>query len=96
MYIPGSTVTTIPGSLVRDLDLLSNQAVEIIERDPGGPAAASGLAEGDLIIAVNDRIVTSVDDIHRLLGRYDSERQLTLTVVRNRRRLEITINPGFA
>ena len=42
--------------MVLELDLLSNQAVEIIQRDPHGPAAASGLTEGDLIIAVNDRI----------------------------------------
>ena len=88
-----ATVTTVPRSMVCDLDLLSNQAVEIIQCDPSGPAAASGLAEGDLIIAVNDRIVSSVDDIHRLLGRYSAERQLVLTVARNSRRLEIMISP---
>jgi S1-C subfamily serine protease len=91
-----ATVTTIPRALVRELDLLGNQAVEIIQRDPHGPAAASDLREGDMIVAVNDRIVNSVDDIHRLLGRYESERQLTLTVIRHSRRFEVTIKPRFA
>lgn len=88
-----ATIATVPRSVVRDLDLLSNQAVEIMQCDPNGPAAASRLAEGDLIIAVNDRIVNSVDDIHRLLGRFGSERQLTLTVVRHGQRMEIPISP---
>ncbi len=91
-----ATIVTIPRSVVRELDLLSHQAVEIIQRDPNGPAAASGLAEGDLIIAVNDRIVTSVDDIHRLLSRYAAERELTLTVVRDGHQREIMISPRFA
>lgn len=82
--IVGTTVQ-IPRYLVRELDLLTDQAVEVIEVQPQGPAGRSGVRGGDLIVALNDRIVSSVDELHRLLSRIPAEAQLELTVVRGNR-----------
>jgi S1-C subfamily serine protease len=46
---------------------------------------------GDLIIAVHGRVVTSVDDVHRLLTQFPPDHPLTLSVIRNGGRMELEI-----
>jgi S1-C subfamily serine protease len=89
----GVTAATrqLPRSLVREMDLLADQAVEVIEVSRGSAAERSGVLPGDLIVAINDRIVSSVDDLHRLLTVAGSEVELELTVVRDERGLTITL-----
>src|SRR5580692_7861966 len=62
------TVTRLARRLVRELDLFSDTAVEVMEVVPQGPAAAAGIRPHDVIVAANDRIIGSVDDLHRLLS----------------------------
>ena len=83
-----ATVSPIPRYLVRELDLLSDRAVEVVGTEPSGPAAAAGIIPGDLIVAVNDRLVTSVDDVHRLISDFKNQPLLRLTIVRGKRKLE--------
>jgi S1-C subfamily serine protease len=59
----------------------------------GGPASTGGILPGDLIVAVNDRIVSSVDDLHRLLCDFPHEPPLTLTLVRRTRKLDVEVQP---
>src|SRR5581483_7881256 len=54
-------------------------AVEVLSVEPGAPAAQAGLAEGDLIVAVDGRPVTTVDDLHRALGGSAIGRPMTVT-----------------
>jgi S1-C subfamily serine protease len=46
---------------------------------------------GDLIVAVNDRLMTSIDDLHRLLSRSLADPVVALTVLRGDRKLEIEV-----
>src|SRR5262245_12411172 len=66
----GVTVTTapIPKRLVRELDLLTDEAIEIVEVLPRGPAAEAGLETGDWIVAAGGRITAGADDLHRVLA----------------------------
>ena len=82
----GVTARTIPlsRSLVRDLDLLAGEAVEVVDVEKAGPAGRAGIVSGDLIVALQGRIITSVDDIHRLLVTWPAEKPITTTIVRNR------------
>ena len=86
-----ATVVPVPRSLVRDLDLLSDRAVEVVATEPQGPAAAAGVQPGDVIVAVNDRVTTSVDDLHRLLSDLHRQPLLTLTLIRGARKLEADV-----
>jgi len=61
-------VVRLPKSLVRELDLLADQGVEVADVAAGTAAAAAGLRPGDVIVALNDRLVNSIDDLHRLLS----------------------------
>ena len=72
-------------------DLLSSTGVEIVEIDQASSATKSGLACGDLIVAINDRIVSGVDDIHRLLSTIPTDTALDLTIVRGNTKLDVHV-----
>ena len=86
-----ATVVALPKRLVREMDLLSAQAVEVIEVMPNSEASKSGIRSGDIITALQGRIVTSVDDIHRLLVVAPFDQSLNLTIIRGNRSFEIVV-----
>jgi S1-C subfamily serine protease len=89
-----ATVTALPRPLVRELDLLTDHAVEVVEVVQRSPADSAGVRRGDLIVAVNDRIVATVDDLHRLLAAVPVAAALELTLVREERRVTAVIESG--
>ena len=89
-----ATGAQIPHRLMRELDLLGDQAVEVAGLAPDGPAANAGILPGDWIVGLQGRIVSTVDDIHRLLTELPSDEPLTLTVVRGARQQEVEIHPS--
>ena len=72
-------------------DLLSDTGVEVREIENGGLADKAGLQVGDLIVEINDRLVTSVDDIHRLLALIPDSTALRIAIVRAEGRRELII-----
>jgi S1-C subfamily serine protease len=88
-----ATVTPVPPRLAREHDLLNERAVEVMEVLPGGPAELAGIKSGDLIVSVNGRILSGLDDLHRILSGFPSSRQLLLTVLRDGRMVEVPIQP---
>ncbi|HET9331055.1 MAG TPA: trypsin-like peptidase domain-containing protein [Steroidobacteraceae bacterium] len=68
--------------LVRALGLSATQAVEVLSRESEGPAAASDLHPGDLIVGVGGQVVDGIDALHRLLGRVPPGTTLELGIVR--------------
>jgi Do/DeqQ family serine protease len=54
----------------------------ITEVDPDGPAAGSGLTQGDVVVGLDSDRISSVDDYEALLQGYTAGAQVTLTVHR--------------
>jgi S1-C subfamily serine protease len=73
--------------------LSAAQAVEIIAVEPRGPAAIAGLREGDLVVALNDRAVRTVDDMHRMLVDWPFGNELKIGVIRGDRHFDIALVP---
>jgi S1-C subfamily serine protease len=90
------TIAPIPRRLARELDLLSDQTVEVVEILPGGPAAAAGLVAGDWIVGAAGRVVEDTDDLHRILSGLKEERELALQIVRDQRLVEVNVTPRWA
>jgi S1-C subfamily serine protease len=90
------TTSALPMVLVRELDLVSERAVEVLNVTPSSAADLAGIERGDWIVALQGRVVTSTDDIHRLLTQFAVDQPLTVTVIRNRSRLELEVVAGFA
>jgi S1-C subfamily serine protease len=67
---------------VRELDLLADQGVEVREVTLGSLAEQAGVAAGDVVIALAGRLVTSIDDLHRLLMTVPADQGFDLTVLR--------------
>jgi S1-C subfamily serine protease len=88
-----ATVTPLSRRVVQAHDLLSDQAVEVVEVTPGGAAEAAGLWRGDLLVAVNGRIITGMDDLHQILSGAPDSRQLLITLIRADRLIEVPIEP---
>ncbi|CAN5255903.1 trypsin-like peptidase domain-containing protein [soil metagenome] len=86
----------LPRHVVHDLDLLSDQVVAVVEVASGGLAEKAGIRAEDLIIAINDRVVASVDDVHRLLATFPISMPLEVTCIRDseRRSVEIPAQPA--
>jgi S1-C subfamily serine protease len=77
--------------LVRALELKARRAVEVLSREREGPASASDLLPGDLIVGVGDEPVDGIDSLHRLLGGVPPGTELALTVVRRARRVTVPL-----
>src|SRR4051794_14000243 len=77
-----ANVTRLPRPLVRSLDLLADQAVEVRDVAPRGVAELAGIRADDIIVALAGRLVTSIDDLHRLLMTLPADKEFELTVIR--------------
>lgn len=79
--------------LVRFHNLAHERAVEIVSVEGDGPARRAGLREGDLIVAISEQAVTSVDDLHRFLAEWPFEGTVALTVIRGPEQLLVDVKP---
>jgi S1-C subfamily serine protease len=77
--------------LGRRLGLTVPAGVLVASIAKAGPAAASGLRPGDLILAVDGEPTPTVDAVHKLLGRQAIGRTQTLRVLRAGQLLEIAV-----
>ena len=82
----------LPRSTRVEHDLFADRAVQILEVR-GRRGGADGLREGDLLVAINGRIVSSVDDVHRILAQLPGSVPLLAAVIRDGRSLTIEVPP---
>lgn len=81
--------------LVRELDLVNTHGIEIASLDEQGPAAKAGLREGDIVVSINGRVVSDIDDLHRLLTSLPQGSTLSLGVVRAGYEAEFVVKPQW-
>lgn len=86
----------IPREVARPLGISHPTAVEVTGLDDKGPAVLSGLKVGDLVVGVDDGPVASIDDLHRALQKWPTERALRLRLVRDRKLVEVEVKPAEA
>ena len=82
----------LPPRLARELG--QESGVEIVQVVEDSPAARAGLRAEDLIIAMDDVRIDSVDKLHRLMVSDAIGRTLRVGLVREGRKLEIELVPA--
>jgi S1-C subfamily serine protease len=79
--------------LVRALALPAEQAVEIMKIETDSPASRAGLRGGDVIVAMNEQPVRSVDDLHRLLTEWRPGDSVRVSMLRGKTLSAMEIRP---
>src|ERR1700733_12395793 len=94
----GISAQTVPihRRIVRFYNLAKETGIVVVGLEPNSTAAAAGLREGDAIVALDDKPVAGVDDLHRLLTDAQVGVRCALTVIRHTERLTLSIFPEEA
>lgn len=79
--------------VVRFHNLPAESGVMVVSIEPSSPAAAAGLAEGDVIVGFDGQPVAGIDDLHRLLTDGRVGLRTAMTVVRHVDKQELEIVP---
>ncbi len=82
--------------LAKFYHLPHSSTVEVMVVENGGPAQRAGLLEGDQIIAIQEKNVEKVDDLHKILSEWPVGNALKLTVLRGIEKLQIALTPTEA
>jgi S1-C subfamily serine protease len=61
-----------------------------------GPAAQGGLRDGDIVLKLDDRPMSTVDDIHRFLNEWPIGQPLKVSAVRGTQLVTLSVAPGEA
>jgi S1-C subfamily serine protease len=96
----GVSAQTVPihRRVVRFYGLARETGVVVVGIEDGdrSPARTAGLREGDVIVALDDKPVAGVDDLHRLLTDAQVGARCALTVIRHTERLILPVFPQEA
>jgi S1-C subfamily serine protease len=68
--------------------------ISVVGVEPGSPAHNAGLRDGDIIVAMDERLVASIDDLHRLLTGHAVGHQCLLTIIRDFEKMTLPIIPA--
>jgi len=93
--IGGQTVP-VPRAIARANQLAVTSGVFVVSVERGSPAAAAGVRDGDVILALAGEPVTGVDDLHRLLTDERIGAATAITMLRGGARRTLTIVPAEA
>ena len=89
----GGQTVIIPRLMVRSHQLSAATGVLVISVEKPSPAERAGLAEGDVLVALDDLPVRGVDDLHKILtdARIDASSRLTL--LRQGKKIAVDVIP---
>ncbi|HET8676162.1 MAG TPA: trypsin-like peptidase domain-containing protein [Blastocatellia bacterium] len=79
--------------MVRAHNLAVTSGILIVSVEIGSPAEKAGLADGDVIVALDEQPVSGIDDLHRLLTEERVGVSSRLTIIRRGEKTTIQIMP---
>ncbi len=93
----GVSVQDVTPDLASSLGLGPDfDGVVVAQVTANSPAARAGLRQGDVIIAVNGRRIDQVRDVPRTIAALKPETNVTLTLLRRGREMDIAVKTGRA
>jgi serine protease Do len=69
------------------------QGVKVVKVEPGSPAQRAGIQEGDYILEINRKAVTSMEDFQRATRKLDAKDGILLLIQRGRSTIFLSIRP---
>lgn len=83
----------LPKGLIHVGKIPVESGVNVAGIERGSPADLAGLRVGDVIVAMDDQLVTGIDDLHRQLTNQAVGHQFTLTIIRDFEKIRVSIVP---
>ncbi len=83
----------VPRQIARHHGLPRETGVLVLSVDGGGPAARARLQAGDVLVAWDGRTLAGIDELHRVLTEDAVGRAASVTVLRGKHKLEVTLVP---
>jgi S1-C subfamily serine protease len=84
----------IPRAVSRAYGLSQSGGVEVVALEPGAPASAAGMDEGDLIVALGDQPITTIDELQKRLEEIPVGIPAEIVLLRGERRFMRFVIPG--
>jgi S1-C subfamily serine protease len=88
-----AATTRIPRRIALRLGIEQAAGAQLVEIDQSGPAAEAGLLSGDIVIALDDKPVTGVSDLVRLLDAEKINRAVSVDFLRRSERGRLWVGP---
>ncbi len=80
--------------VARSLNLNQETGVEVVGLEAAGPASSAGMVEGDLIVALGDEPIATIDDLQKRLSEVPVGIPTEIVLLRDGRRLARFVVPG--
>jgi S1-C subfamily serine protease len=80
--------------LVRGHGLGVSSGIFVVSLEPGSPAVASGVRDGDILVAFDGLPVGDIDSLHRILTENRVGKRAALTLLRGTEKVELEIVPA--
>jgi S1-C subfamily serine protease len=78
------------------LRLVQESGVEVMSVEPTGPAAAAGVRDGDIVLALDGKPTLHIDDVQRALGQWPIGKAISVSLLRRIERLDVIAVPTEA
>lgn len=88
----GLSLEPVTPQVSKQLGLDAAEGLVVTEIDPNGPAAEAGMARGDVVLEINRKAVSSVNDVRSALDN-SGEKPILLLVSRKGQTTYLTIRP---
>jgi S1-C subfamily serine protease len=89
----GGQNVPLPRRVASALRLAAPRGVLVVSVEPNSPAARAGLRERDIVVALDDQPIGTVDDLHRELVEQRIGTPIRLTVIRELEKFSIELTP---
>ena len=89
----GGQTLALPRRIARHFALARESGVRVESIEPESPAAAAGMATGDVVVSIDGAPIADIDDLQRALGSDAIGRALNVIVLRRDRLVPIAVTP---
>ncbi len=87
----GGATASLARRIANHHGLSNGSGVRVRSVEPGSPAAAAGIETGDLMVLIDDQLVTGVDRLQQLLDHHRIGRASDMTFLRRAREITSSI-----
>lgn len=91
----GVTVQSLDDKIAEGLGLENSEGALIADVVKGDPAEKAGIKAGDVVVAINGRPIKDSRDLINIIGGYEPNSVVKLTVVRDGKKRDISVKLGL-